>query len=349
MRCPTATLPGEALAVRVAQRDPTDLRFVQIGRVLLADNMHADELQNAFWRLKESRIRISPAHTTRASSIGEPCERKIFYSRTVGEQATPYSSRRQALFDLGKASERYVIRELEAMGVEIVQTERDYLDRERELSGRVDLRVTRPGWGHVVPLEIKGLNPHTVGTIKTIEDIRASRQHWVRRYYDQLQVYIHFDGADIGVFALLDKVSGEIIFIDCPRDDIKIKALLDKAERIRDAVASRKPPDRSASEECNQCPFSHVCLPDLVAGDGVHVMDNNEVERLIARREELSAAKSEFNAIDRRLNQILPQVDDLVVGAYWVKSHKVHRASYTAAETSYWRRVFTHIGEVNGT
>ncbi len=51
----------------------------------------ASEMREAYWRMKERRIRVSVARSTRAGSIGHPCERFIFYERTVpASQRVPH-------------------------------------------------------------------------------------------------------------------------------------------------------------------------------------------------------------------------------------------------------------------
>jgi CRISPR/Cas system-associated exonuclease Cas4 (RecB family) len=300
----------------------------------------AKELRDAFWDLKKSRIRISPAHTSRASSIGEHCERKLFYFRTAGEMATPHGPELQAIFDLGNGLERYVIRELEALGADIVQREKDYLDRERELSARIDCRIRMPSWPEAYTAEIKGLNPYTAESIDEIMDIRESRQAWVKKYYDQLQTYIHFENATLGVFVLLNKVSGEIEFVDCPRDEARIAEILAKAERIRDAVRANEPPPRNDGEDCKRCPFLHVCLPDRTFGPGVQILDSEELEALIARKLELADAKSEAEAIDKQLKKMLPEVPELLVGNYVVTAKKIHRDGYPVKPTDFWQRKY---------
>jgi CRISPR/Cas system-associated exonuclease Cas4 (RecB family) len=303
----------------------------------------AEELRAAFWKLKASRVRVFPAHTCRASSIGEPCERRLFYTRTAGEQATPHRPELQAIFDLGNGLERYVIRELESLGADIVQREKDHLDREHQLSGRVDARIQMPTWERPLPAEVKGLNPYTAESIETVEDIRDSRQHWVRKYYDQLQVYLHFEQAEIGVFILLNKVSGEISFVDCPRDQERIDELLAKAARIRDAVAAGEPPERLETEDCGRCPFAHVCLPARPFGPGMQILDSEEIQVLIARKLELEAAKREADAIDRSLKELLPEVPELLIGDFVVTAKKVERAAYAVEASSYWQRKFSRL------
>jgi hypothetical protein len=302
------------------------------------------DLRDAFWRLKKSRIRISNALTTRASSIGDACERRLFYGRTASEMATPHAPELQAIFDLGKELEDFVIAELRAMGCEIVQRERDYLDRALEFSAHSDAKIRRPGWPRAIVTEIKGLNPYTAESIETIDDIRASRQHWVRKYYDQLQSYLYFDHADAGIFTLLNKVTGQIGFIDCPRDEARIAELLAKAARIRDAVRANEPPARTESEDCGRCAFQHVCLPNRTFGPGVQIMDSEEVEQLIQLRLELADAKRDYEAADRALKKLLPETDsELLVGEFVITGKWVERDGYAVKPTRYLQRSYTRI------
>jgi hypothetical protein len=304
----------------------------------------AADLQAAFWRLKKSRVRVSNALSTRASSIGEPCERKLFYYRTAGELATPHPPELQAIFDLGKELEEFVLSELRHMGADVVQRERDHLDRELEFSAHSDARIVMPGWPRPLTAEVKGLNPYTAESIETIEDIRTSRQAWVRKYYDQLQSYLYFDRSDLGVFVLLNKVSGQITFVDCPRDQKRIDEILAKAARIRDAARANVPPERRASDECTRCPFQHVCVPDRLApGPGVQIMDSEEVQELIALRLENAEAHAAFEAADRALKKKLPQAEEVVVGDFLVRGSWCERGAFTVKPTKFLKREYLRI------
>lgn len=309
----------------------------------------ASELGEAFWKLKRSRIRISNALTTRASSIGDPCERRLFYGRTASELAVPHKPELQAIFDLGKELETFVIRELEAMGAEVAQRERDYLDRDLELSAHSDAKIQMRGWPRALTAEIKGLNPYTADHIESIGDVRDSSQHWVRKYYDQLQIYLYFDGQGLGVFVLMNKVSGQITFIDCPRDEQRIAALLAKAARVRDAVRSNEPPPRVESEDCGRCPFQHVCLPDRSFGPGAQILDDEEVGELIARKLELAEFATEIASIDKQLKRLLPEAPEVVVGDFLVSAKEVSRKGYVVEASTYWTRKFTRIHPDGGT
>ncbi len=304
----------------------------------------AEDLAAAFWKLKARRVRVSPSHTTRASAIGEACERKLFYSRTAGELAVPHKPDLQAIFDLGKELEGFVLRELEAMGVEVVQRERDYHDRGLELTAHSDARIRMNGWPATLTAEVKGLNPYTAESIETVEDLRDSRQTWVRKYYDQLQAYLYFDGGNLGVFVLLNKVSGQITFINCPRDQARIDELLAKAARIRDAVRANEPPPRNESDECLRCPFLALCAPGRSNAGSVVFFDQAEAVALVERRAELADAKKEYEAVDRALKGMLPEAEELMVGDFMVRGKWTERAGYTVQPTKYITRTYVRIG-----
>lgn len=304
----------------------------------LAPTSPAAKLKEKFWQLKRSRIRIVPTHTTRSSSVGEECERRLVYDRTAGEFRVVHDERVQALFDLGNHAERFVVRELEEMGIDVHERARDYFDRELELTGHIDGKLIIPGVDRPVPAEIKGLNPFTAERIETLDDIRESRQGWVRKYYAQLQAYLHLDKSPLGVFVLLNKVSGEIAFIDCPADAAFADELLAKVRRVRDAVRGGVLPDRRQSSDCARCPYVHVCLPDRNFGEAVKVLDEPELIEAIRRREAARDAKREYDAADRAVKQMLQGASgELLVGPYAVIGSEVKRKAYAVSSGSYVR------------
>lgn len=301
----------------------------------LAPPSPAELLKEKFWGLKRSRIRLSHSHTTRASSIGNDCERFLFYERTASELRTPHTPELQAIFDLGNQAERYVVAELGAMGFDVLERSRDYFDRARELTGHIDGKLAGFGLSGV-PMEAKGLNPFTADKVEKLEDIRDSRQAWVRKYYAQLQVYLHLDRAPLGVFVLLNKSTGAITFIDCPYDEPFALEMMARAERVRDAVKANEPLPRKESGECARCAFAHVCLPDRTFGEGVQVLDEPELIAAIERREMYRAAKKAFDEADAAVKEWLPKKPgELLIGDYVAIGNEVHRKAYTAKATSF--------------
>lgn len=302
----------------------------------------------AFWALKQKRIKTGSASSTRASSIGNECDMFLFLERTAGDKRAPHTPQLQAIFDLGRYLETYVIRELEEAGIEVVQRGRDWYDERLQIRGMVDAALRFPDSREVIPTEIKGLNPYTAERVETLEDIRNSRSPWVRKYYAQLQTYLFLEGKPLGMFAILDKSGGGMVFIDCPIDLEYTEVLLKRAERVRDAVASKTPPAKRITSDCPRCPFVHVCAPDITYGPGVQVLDDEELLCALKRREELAAAAAEYEALDKQVKKSLPRAAEALCGGFVIRGKEVERKAYEVKAGSYWKFTIEKAPEAPG-
>lgn len=326
---------------------------LNIGEQTVAAWDPAADLGESYRRHMSSLVHLNgPSANTRASSIGNECERYLVYERTVpADQRVRYSPELAAIFELGKDMEKIAIRRLEDMGAEIVQRGRDYLDRRYELSGHIDAKIRMPGWPRAVPAEIKGLNPYTGESIHSLDDIKNSRQAWVRKYYDQQQSYLFLEASELGVFVLFNKSTGWPHFINTPLDYAYAEQLLKKAERVALHVRNDTLPDRHLSKECQRCQFLPVCNPPLDYGQGVVMLDNGELEALVRRRIELDQAASEWESLDKEIKAALPKAEgEFLIGEYVITSSEIvkraeakPRAGYT-----YYRRDIRRIGDVRG-
>ena len=322
---------------------------LNIGQQISADFSPSSDLTTAYRRHMENLIHVNgPSANTRASGIGNECERAITYDRiTPAHERVRHTPELQAIFELGKDFEKIAVRRLEDMGAEIVQRGRDYLDARYDLSGHTDVKLRLPSWPRALTCEIKGLNPYTGDGIENLDDIRESRQAWVRKYYAQLQTYLFLAGEDLGVFILFNKSTGWPVFIDCPLDYEYAEGLLKKAERVKAHVEAGTLPDRHLSGDCKRCPFLAACAPDVDYGDGVLVLDNPELEQLVARRVELAPLKSEFDAIDKTLKNSLPlRAGEILIGDFVLDRTLQHRRAYDVKEVSFYRTAIRRIGEV---
>lgn len=306
----------------------------------------APMLKSAFSKLMHSRIKMSPVHATRMSSIGHPCPRFLVYEQTHHEKRQAHNEDLQALFDLGNMVESYVIRMLEDMGFEVHERNRSYHDRQHQMSGHLDGRLFRRGWARSIPIEIKGLNPFSAEKISVIDDIRHSRQAWIRKYYGQLQGYQYLGDDELGLFVLLNKSTGKLEFIESPRDPVYGAELLKKADLVREAVLANTLPDRVRSADCSRCPFVHVCLPDKDLGPGMTIIDDVELQEAIRVREENREARSRFEAADRTIKAMLPDEPvEVMCGPYLFIGTRHERKGYAVAPTSYVTWEVKQVGE----
>lgn len=295
-------------------------------------------LRERFEKLMKSRIKGSPVHALRASSIGHECERYLFYEQTQHEKRVMHGVGLQALFDLGNQMEAYTVRLLEDMDFVIEERNRSFHDRQHQITGHLDGRLRLKSWpaGFTIPIEIKGLNPYTADTIETIDHIRHAKSAWVRRYYSQLQMYQWLGDDQWGLFVLLNKSTGWPEFIPCQIDRPFIAKLLEKADLVRDAVLSGKPPERRRTQECSRCPYVHVCLPDIDFGPGLQTLDVPELVEAIRLREENREAHKSFESADRIIKKLLPkEPGDLLIGPYQAVGVKQDRKAFAVDATSF--------------
>jgi CRISPR/Cas system-associated exonuclease Cas4 (RecB family) len=288
-----------------------------------------------------------PAANTRASGIGNECERAITYDRVApADQRSKHTPELQAIFELGKDFEKIAIHRLENMGADIVQKGRDYNWREYQLSGHVDAKIRMPRWPRAYQCEIKGLNPYTGESIHGLEDIKDSRQPWVRKYYAQLQSYLLLAGEEMGVYVLFNKSTGWPTFIDCPLDYEYAERLLKRAERVKLHVAQGTLPDRHISNDCRRCQFLALCNPNIDFGPGVLVLDDPELHALVKRREELYDAAAEYRAVDKALKNSLPAREgEILVGDFVLTRELTHRKGFPMPPTSFYRTDIRKIGD----
>ena len=291
-----------------------------------------------------------PAAATRASSIGSACERVLFYDRTVAaKDRVAHEEGTQAIFDLGIALERLVVRVLESdeeMQLTVTERGTPLADAEHEIGGHLDVEIVVPGFAEPVPCEIKGLNPYTAESIKGIQDISQARQVWVRKYYDQLQTYLFLTARPLGLFVLLNKSTGRLTFIECPRDEERIAELIAKADRIKVAVRANEPPARHVSDACDRCPFQLVCAPPRDFGPGAQVLDHEELEALLVRREELAEPAAEYRRVDKAAKALLPKTaGEILVGDFAIVGKEVSRSAYNVAASTYVKRDIRRIGD----
>lgn len=292
-------------------------------------------------KLKRSRIRVAPAAAnTRASSIGHPCDRFLFYERTDNQQRAPHDEDTQSIFDVGNEYENYTLRELEESGIRIVQRGRDFVDRRLELSGHIDARLYLPELNLEVQAEIKSLNPYTWERIETYADILNAKEVWLRRYPAQLQTYLFLSSEEIGVFILVNKSTGKPKVIAVPLDYAYAESLIQKAERVRDAVKADVAPDRLAGQPqvCGRCPFKALCCPPI-ENPGVQFLDD-EVAVLLDRRAELDAAASEYDAIEKQLKTMVVKPGEYLAGRWVIVAKEVDKKAFSVKASKYIKREY---------
>jgi len=252
----------------------------------------------AKWKeYKAKRVKQYPQNNLRASSIGNPCERYHYHSIHDWREKVLHDELLQSIFDEGNLHEKDVMRQLNEMGFEIVEQQRAFQLDKPLVTGHID-GILR--WhGQDYPFDVKTISPYEFDRIDAIEDLILSKKLYQRNYPAQLQIYMLMTNCEYGFLLFKNKLTGAIKTIWAQIDFDYCDQLLKRAERVYTALQACTPPDRCNSfDVCKDCPYAHLCLPDIKMGEGVIPIDDMELQALLERREQLEAAAKEFKAID---------------------------------------------------
>ena len=203
--------------------------------------------------------------TLRASTIGFPCDRHLWYSAEGYEPL--HDAKTLRIFDVGTALEPMVIRWLENEGWEIVCYNQGSQDADiehvievsgGEIRGHFDAIISRPGIGTIL-IDVKTMNDRSFSHWKRLGTEEKSPQ-----YLDQLHVYgyaaiiagLSFDR--LGIVALNKNDSDlEIELIDYSIE--RMVEIQTRAERIFHLSEPPSPGPRLMKWSCRYCSYRYVC------------------------------------------------------------------------------------------
>lgn len=278
----------------------------------------------------------------RASKIGFPCNRNLWYSVNGCEEAITERTRR--IFAVGTALEAVVVEFLREDGWDV-----QYNPGSQEaalelimpikggvLAGHPDCIISRPEGEHIL-VDIKTMN-------------ERSFMHWKRagtakdkpQYVDQVHVY---GSAAIDAGMQVDRLG--IVGINKNNSDIwmdffdfdlgRMEEIIERAERVFAAAEPPEPGDRMESWCCSYCGFADGCEVSTVrprdtkVGQSVMATDDPTI---IAAIEQLRDAR-ELSKNGRALEEEAKAILDEKVRSEGVKSVQGGGLVLTLKESSY--------------
>ena len=127
--------------------------------------------------------------------------------------------------------------------------------------------------------------------------------------------------------------------------------MLKKAEVVNEAVKKGEPPDYLLNNpvECKSCPFfGKTCNPPLDFGE-MTVINDEELEKKLAIREELTGAKTEYDKLDKEVKERLREIPQAICGDYSITGKEGARkyAEQKAREVKTWTVKIERIGVAN--
>ena len=283
-------------------------------------------------RSLRAQATLIPHQSNWASTLMDPCERRLVYQRSDWDKAQPPAPKLQGIFNTGTKLEKVVLNILNEIGAEAQPMwellkptfrAKDNLLTQYHIGGIPDcfLRVCPKDMlpRMLGPVEIKTMDPNTFRTIRTIEDLR--HKSWTQRYIGQLTLYELATNFERGWFLLINKANlYEYRWLELPLDLAFAESLLQKAGRVNLHLAAGTLPNKlNDPVECRWCPFAYLCGPDHKTGGNLAVLGNPELEGVLDRLEELEEARQEIGALERQRDKILEDCrgQDLVSG-HWM-------------------------------
>lgn len=287
-------------------------------------------------KLQEKCV-VYPQHNLRCSSIGHPCARYVYLSITNWQDKTAPDVGLQGIFQLGNVLESHVIEQIKQAGFEVITpTAHSFRIDPQGITGREDLRIKDPETGEFIPVEVKSISPFEFGYLNSFDDFKNNKKPFIRAYAAQIQLYLLKFGKEYGFFALINKLTGEIKFIRVEFNYDYCENILSKADYINQCLADGTPPD--ACEEiglCDSCDLQHICgecrrKPTDIEIDG-------ELDELIDRKQELAAAKKEYEEVDKQIKARIGEREKVLTGKYIVTRTSFVKKAFTVPESTQWR------------
>lgn len=300
--------------------------------------MTAEQINAKLFKAKADKITIYPCNNLRASNLGSPCERYLYLLIRSWEEQKPHDVGLQNIFDLGNTLEEHTINNIKEAGFEVVTpTVRSWKVDVKGgiITGREDIRIKDEN-GELIPVEIKGLSPFEFDKLNTIEDFFKSKKAYVRGYPAQLFVYMLKFGKEVGFFALTNKLTGETKFIEVHLDYDYGEQMLSKAERVYKALAENTPPEACDDVSvCENCSLAHICgecrrIPADIDLD-------EELDELIKRKQDLAAAKKEYDKVDAEIKAKVGEREKVITGEYLIERKSFVKKAFTVPESVQYR------------
>lgn len=298
--------------------------------------MNAQEINEKLYMAKKNKIKVYPCHNLRASNLGFPCERYLYMLIKHWDEQRPHDVGLQCIFDLGNTLEEHTINNIKEAGYEVITpVSRSWKIENPLITGREDIRIKAEN-GELIPVEIKGISPYEFDKLNSVEDFKNSKKPYIRAYPAQLQIYMYYFNKEYGFFALTNKLTGETKFIKMNFDWDYADSLIKKAERIYKALKGNVPPDSCEDISiCENCSLQHICGDVKRIPADIELDD--ELEELVNRKIELSAAKKEYDKIDSQIKVKVGEREKIITGTYLIQRKSFVKKSFTVPESTQHR------------
>jgi len=286
------------------------------------------------WLLDQRHL--SPAKSLRASSLGWPCERRLWYDQREWQEAALPTVGLQGIFAWGRDFEQALIRRLMEAGYSWRASQ---LAREWphfNITGHIEGEISEDGV-HWTLAEVKGIHPNFFDRVTTWRDFLSMGPIY-SQYAAQVQLYLLLDNVESMVLIVGKKGTyWPVKFLPVELDLEYAESLLRKAERVNRAVENGPIPDRTDDAAvCQPCPYKLHCLPSEDFGPGAELLDDPDLLAQLHRRDELAPLRAEYEATDKAIKTAMKGRPLVLIDEYRITGKEVSRKGYEVKPSAYW-------------
>ena len=258
------------------------------------------------------------------STLGHPCNRKLYNDRDHGDLALPYSIRTLMIFEEGNLHEPALLRQLGEAGVVVVQQQCPFEDKSLSIFGKIDAMVKDNGAG-LIPLEIKTCSPRAFDKFHSIDDIREADKYYYRGWVTQMLLYLYLTEHESGLILLKNKATGEVRQIEVNLDDQGLQAVenaLQRAKKINNAIDTGLQPEAIPYDRslCGECGYRIECWGEEEKfGPGTKDIPEGELLTILDERATLEESRSRYEKLDKTAKDMIKaaRVERATIGGRW--------------------------------
>lgn len=214
-------------------------------------------LINLWWEEHGNKDANDQYPTLRASELGSPCDRALWYKYNWYKPAQRFEGRMYRLFDRGNMEEERFEKALRGIGVNVYDQQRKVEALEGKFTGHID--------GVALGLPEAPKTPHLIEFKthgeKSYKELKKSGVKEAKfQHFTQMQIYMHLLGLTRAMYMAVNKNDDEIYTERVYYDKGFCTAQLMRAERI---IKATKEPQRISDDpkffQCGFCWFKDVC------------------------------------------------------------------------------------------
>lgn len=221
------------------------------------------------------------ATSWRASEIGHPCDRYLFFGRHPDHytHAAPIDQGLASVFAEGDLHEADVVSKLVSWRFKVMGQQQEWRDPDPDvdITGHIDMLIAHGEEGaetrYVV--DVKSLHPNSFAMLRDLDDFDHGPV-WARKYPAQMRVYCHGFQTPAALLLLKNKATGEWRFVEVPADEDAVQALRERARRLTGNLRSGQIPEPCDDRAiCARCKWLVWCGPPVVNRENMTILSDD--------------------------------------------------------------------------